>query len=403
MCGVVGYARNPFVWDHSAQDIKSSVLDIELKQPGRGNINVKDLSEDITVVLKNAPDMFPAPRLVKYSPFPNDTMVYRTFSARRNQTYGVLLSLVAPTRPLKDFIRDDFTAKTVPPNDDVHTAFTVLQPDTTVDNDTEEYTIGVQVDDCPGCSCSVDIVRLNCVFWDPGLDAGRGSWKGEGCRVSPTSTLAHTVCLCNHLTGFGTSAGPEPNRINFRAVFAKFRDLVNNYAVWTTMVVLMGMYFVLLYPARRMDNTDEQKWTVKNVHGNRQAHRSRFLVRVHTGHDWGSGTRSKVFFQLTGNEGSTGPRSFQQDGMTFQSGCVDTFLLTTPDPVGVLTSLTVWHDNTGQGRHASWFLERVEVTDLQTNKRPTGKLNVWDRSQGKEEDSRFNDNRYKHSMYKRFT
>ncbi|XP_019643742.1 PREDICTED: polycystic kidney disease protein 1-like 2 [Branchiostoma belcheri] len=339
--------------------------------------------------------MFPAPRLVKYSPFPNDTMVYRTFSARRNQTYGVLLSLVAPYPAAvmygklgdfpnetdhefkKDFIRDDFTAKTVPPNDDVHTAFTVLQPDTTVDNDTEEYTIGVQVDDCPGCSCSVDIVRLNCVFWDPGLDAGRGSWKGEGCRVSPTSTLAHTVCLCNHLTGFGTSAGPEPNRINFRAVFAKFRDLVNNYAVWTTMVVLMGMYFVLLYPARRMDNTDEQKWTVKNVHGNRQAHRSRFLVRVHTGHDWGSGTRSKVFFQLTGNEGSTGPRSFQQDGMTFQSGSVDTFLLTAPDPVGVLTSLAVWHDNTGQGRHASWFLERVEVTDLQTNKRTQFVCNDW--------------------------
>ncbi|XP_078679511.1 polycystin-1-like protein 2 [Branchiostoma floridae x Branchiostoma belcheri] len=392
---VVGYARNPFVWDHSAQDIKSSVLDIELKQPGRGNINVKDLPEDITVVLKNAPDMFPAPRLVKYSPFANDTMVYRTFSARRNQTYGVLLSLVAPYPVAvmygklgdfpnetdhefkEDFIRDDFIVKTVPPNDDVHTAFTVLQPDTTMDNGTEEYTIGVQVDDCPGCSCSVDIVRLTCVFWDPGLDAGRGSWKGEGCRVSPTSTLAHTVCLCNHLTGFGTSAGPEPNRINFRAVFAKFRDLVNNYAVWTTMVVLMGMYFVLLYPARRMDQTDEQKWTVKNVHGNRQAHRSRFLVRVHTGHDWGSGTRSKVFFQLTGNEGSTGPRSFQQDGMNFQSGCVDTFLLTTPDPVGVLTSLTVWHDNTGQGRHASWFLERVEVTDLQTNKRTQFECNDW--------------------------
>ncbi|KAI8514476.1 hypothetical protein Bbelb_070670 [Branchiostoma belcheri] len=35
--------------------------------------------------------------------------------------------------------------------------------------------------------------------------------------------------------------------------------------------------------------------------------------------------------------------------------------------------------------------------------RPTGKLNVWDRSQGKEEDSRFNDNRNKHSMYKKFT
>ncbi|XP_078682402.1 polycystin-1-like protein 2 [Branchiostoma floridae x Branchiostoma belcheri] len=285
---VVGYDRNPYVWDESAKDIKSSVVDIELKQPGRGTLKVKDLSEDISVVLKNAPDMFPAPRLVKYSPFPNDTMVFRTFSARRNQTYGVLVSLVAPYPcavmygKLGDFPNetdydfkkevtwDDFIAKTVPPHGDVHMTYTVLQPDTAGGNGTEEYTIGLQVDGCPpeGCPYSVDITRLECVFWDPGIDAELGSWKRDGCRVSPASTLAHTVCLCNHLTGFGTSGGTEPNRINFKTVFSKFLDLVNNYAVWTTMVVVMGMYFVMIYPARRKDKADEQKHVSKIGHMN---------------------------------------------------------------------------------------------------------------------------------------
>ncbi|KAI8488057.1 carbohydrate binding [Branchiostoma belcheri] len=265
---VVGYDRNPYVWDESARDIKSSVVDIELRRPGGGTLKVKDLSEDITVVLKNAPDMFPAPRLVKYSPFPNDTMVFRTFSARRNQTYGVLVSLVAPYPGAvmygklgdfpnetdydfkKEFSWDDFIAKTVPPHGDVHVTYTVLQPDTAVDNGTEEYTIGLRVDGCPpeGCPYSVDITRLDCVFWDPGIDAELGSWKRDGCRVSPASTLAHTVCLCDHLTG-----------INFKTVFSKFKDLVNNYAVWTTMVVVMGMFFVMIYPARRKDKADEQK------------------------------------------------------------------------------------------------------------------------------------------------
>ncbi|KAI8513258.1 hypothetical protein Bbelb_098970 [Branchiostoma belcheri] len=216
---VVGYERNPYVWDDSAQDIKSSVVDIELKRPGGDTLEVKDLPEETTVVLKNAPDMFPAPRLVKYSPFPNDTMVFRSFSARRNQTYGVTVSLVSlypaavmygklgdfPNETDYDFKRDlnmdDFITETVPPHDDVQTAFTVLQPDTAVQNGTEEYTLGLQMDGCQpsGCLYYVHIVRLNCLFWDSGLDKEQGSWKGDGCRVSPASTLTHTVCLCNHL------------------------------------------------------------------------------------------------------------------------------------------------------------------------------------------------------------
>ncbi|XP_078674372.1 sperm receptor for egg jelly-like [Branchiostoma floridae x Branchiostoma belcheri] len=216
---VVGYERNPYVWDDSAQDIKSSVVDIELKRPGGDTLEVKDLPEETTVVLKNAPDMFPAPRLVKYSPFPNDTMVFRSFSVRRNQTYGVTVSLVSlypaavmygklgdfPNETDYDFQRDlnmdDFITETVPPHDDVQTAFTVLQPDTAVQNGTEEYTLGLQMDGCPpsGCLYYVHIVRLNCLFWDAGVDKEQGSWRGDGCRVSPASTLTHTVCLCNHL------------------------------------------------------------------------------------------------------------------------------------------------------------------------------------------------------------
>ncbi|XP_066299999.1 polycystin-1-like protein 2 [Branchiostoma lanceolatum] len=390
---VVGFEQNPYVWDDTARDIKSSVVDIELKRPDKGTLNVKDLPEDITVVLKNGPDMFSNPRLVKYSPFPNDTMVYRTFNARRNQTYGVAVSLVAPYPAAvvygklgdfpnetdydfkRDLNMDDFMMKTVPPHDNVHTAYIILQPDTAVDNGTEEYTIGLQIDECPpsGCLYSVHIVRLNCLFWDE----ESGSWKGDGCRVSLESTLTDTVCLCNHLTGFGASTRTEPNKINFKTVFTKFYELVNNYAVWTTMAVVTGLFVVLLYPARRKDRKDEQKWSIRNVPGNRKCHLHRFLVRVDTGHDWGSGTRSKVSFLLTGNKGSTGPRGFEKDDMTFQSGGVDTFLLTTPQPLGGLTSLTVWHDNSGEGLHASWFLERVEVTDLQTNKRIQFVCNSW--------------------------
>ena len=36
-------------------------------------------------------------------------------------------------------------------------------------------------------------------------------------------------------------------------------------------------------------------------------------------------------------------------------------------PLGPLTFLRVWHDNTGKSKKASWFLDKVVITDVQTS------------------------------------
>ncbi len=49
---------------------------------------------------------------------------------------------------------------------------------------------------------------------------------------------------------------------------------------------------------------------------------------------------------------------FRRDG-------VDTFLVTSKRPLGELRYLRIWHDNSGSGKNASWFLKVVAVYDFQ--------------------------------------
>ena len=46
-------------------------------------------------------------------------------------------------------------------------------------------------------------------------------------------------------------------------------------------------------------------------------------------------------------------------------------------PLGNLTYLRVWHDNTGRGNYASWHCMAVLVRDVQTNERFEFIANRW--------------------------
>ncbi|KAH3789115.1 hypothetical protein DPMN_167285 [Dreissena polymorpha] len=45
-----------------------------------------------------------------------------------------------------------------------------------------------------------------------------------------------------------------------------------------------------------------------------------------------------------------------------------TFLMATHKPLGPLQHMCIWHDNTGEGDSASWYLNQVSVFDTQTKK-----------------------------------
>ncbi|VUZ43321.1 unnamed protein product, partial [Hymenolepis diminuta] len=63
-----------------------------------------------------------------------------------------------------------------------------------------------------------------------------------------------------------------------------------------------------------------------------------------------AGTTSTVCMQLNGEKGGTPPCTLRDPHRKVLSrGNVDRFLLATPQPLGDLRFLRLWHDNRGKG------------------------------------------------------
>ncbi|XP_019620860.1 PREDICTED: polycystic kidney disease protein 1-like 2 [Branchiostoma belcheri] len=224
---ITGFTDNPYVWDRSAEDIQSSVVDVTLEDDLGNEIPVKDLSEEITIVLQNNPEIFRVGHLVNYKYYDNATMVLRQFTARENQTFGVTLTVRTtsyissariygkmggdPNDTDHDFSKlltsDDFDISGTVGNQ-TFTAFFLIFVGK-VNNGSGQYTLGLQIDECEehGCSYTTDMVSMGCLFWDTDDD----TWKGDGCKVSSKTTREQTVCLCDHLTPFGVEITRVPN------------------------------------------------------------------------------------------------------------------------------------------------------------------------------------------------
>ncbi|KAH9519473.1 Polycystic kidney disease protein 1-like 2 [Bulinus truncatus] len=94
-----------------------------------------------------------------------------------------------------------------------------------------------------------------------------------------------------------------------------------------------------------------------------------YLITVHTGLRKSAGTKSNVFFCLFGQDDETGVRKLS-DGIKegFPTGSVCHFVMACPKCLGDLQCLKIWHDNSGKGNEAPWFLDRIEIVDIQTRK-----------------------------------
>lgn len=53
----------------------------------------------------------------------------------------------------------------------------------------------------------------------------------------------------------------------------------------------------------------------------------------------------------------------------FVAGSVRNFVMSVEAPLGPLLYLRVWHDNSGPKEKASWFLNMINVLDLQTGEK----------------------------------
>ncbi|XP_019641534.1 PREDICTED: uncharacterized protein LOC109483019 [Branchiostoma belcheri] len=202
-------------------------------------------------------------------------------------------------------------------------------------------------------------------------------WKGDGCQTGRLTTPSRTHCLCNHLTPFasGSSFFVAPNSIDIVASILAFSDIASNPAVVITMAVIVVLYILVVIWARRKDKKDLEKVGVTVLPGV-TGYRYRYIVTLYTGFKRFAGTTAKVAIIVTGEDGQSEPHLLTDpERRVFETAGVDSFLITTAQSMGPLSSVHVWHDNSGD--KPSWFLDQITVYDLQEEQKYVFVCNRW--------------------------
>ncbi|XP_052243454.1 polycystic kidney disease protein 1-like 2 [Dreissena polymorpha] len=222
---------------------------------------------------------------------------------------------------------------------------------------------------------NLTLITGGCLTWNEAAT----KWETDKCEMTWRPRENKIDCLCTNITDlvFANSFFVAPNSIDFATVFLKFSPL-NQAAVTGTFACLLLLYIISVVVLARMDRRDRLKWGITALRDNRLTDSSYYLIRVLTGMREGAGTRSRIAFVLTGQNGDTGSRELF-DGVReeFSTGSVMTFLMATRKHLGTLEHMCIWHDNSGEGDNASWYLNQVSVYDAHTKQAYTFVAEKW--------------------------
>ncbi|CAF4162103.1 unnamed protein product, partial [Adineta steineri] len=197
------------------------------------------------------------------------------------------------------------------------------------------------------------------------LDANN-NWKLDGLIVGSLTNLYETECLSTHLTSFAGGFIVLPEPINWSYVFAN-ADFLKNKTIYLTVICMSIAYIILMIFGRFKDRKDIEKLGVTPLPDNDKSDQYYYQIIVFTGQRANSGTQSKVHFILSSDNDETRVRTFSDPHRKiFQRSGIDSFIMSVPKSLGLLNYIRIWHDNSGQGSSASWFLKYIIVRDLQT-------------------------------------
>nr|XP_042900065.1 uncharacterized protein LOC122269722 [Parasteatoda tepidariorum] len=219
---------------------------------------------------------------------------------------------------------------------------------------------------------SINIGSIGCYHFSDAEE----KWITGGCDVSKVESGV-TCCACNHLTSFGSGFFVTPNQIDFNYVFAH-AGFNQNIAIYVTIIVMFSAFIVLIIFARFKDRKDLEKIGATPLEDNEAEDKYIYEILVYTGHQRNAGTKSNVFFILSGDDEETQVRCFSdQKRPILQRGAIDVFIMSVPRSLGQLNYLRLWHDNSGSGKWSSWYCQLIIFRDVQTGFKYEFLINRW--------------------------
>nr|XP_010966952.1 polycystic kidney disease protein 1-like 2 [Camelus bactrianus] len=377
---MISFPKSPFPTG-SHFDVSGTVGGLSLTSPSGRLIPVKNLSENIEILLPRVPEGHSEPTILNLTS-PEALWVNLTSG-------GAALGIQLHWRP--DIPLTLSLGYGYHPNETSYDAQVHLPPMAAPDGlstwilSPEDLHFGEGVyyltvipesdlEPAPGRDLTVGITTFlsHCVFWDEIQE----TWDNSGCQVGPWTTHSQTHCFCNHLTFFGSTFLVMPNAIDVRQTAELFVTFEDNPVVVTTVSCLCVAYVLVVIWARRKDAQDQAKVKVTVLEDNDPFAQYHYLVTVYTGHRRGAATSSKVTVTLYGLDGESEPHHLSDpDIPVFERGGVDVFLLSTLFPLGDLRNLRLWHDNSGD--RPSWYVSRVLVHDLAMDRKWYFLCNSW--------------------------
>ncbi|XP_032242532.2 polycystin-1 isoform X2 [Nematostella vectensis] len=231
-------------------------------------------------------------------------------------------------------------------------------------NITGDVFVGIMLNGSGAMNYTFGAYSSCCYFWD---EAG-GMWSSQGCEVGRNTSRQVTHCKCSHLTWFGAKLFIPPNAIDLSSAIKNFANFDESPALLATFCAILGMYLVALIWARRRDLKDTSKVGLVAVPDSDISDLYRYEVTVYTGRGKAAATTSNVTLIMCGELGESQAVTLTDDNSeVFQAGGIDSFFVTTPNPLGALCYIRIWHDNTGS--NPSWYLNQVAVRNIDSNER----------------------------------
>lgn len=190
-------------------------------------------------------------------------------------------------------------------------------------------------------------------------------WVSRYCSVGSTTETSTIHCSCTHLSFFSAVFAVPPNEIDPFNDISLFLTLKDNWFVVGFMACILLIFFVLGVWAKFEDVKDKTRRTVLILEDNFPGDKNYYLLAVFTGCRVNAGTNANVGVRIDGSDSSSHShilKSSRRKVLTRNSE--DWFMIQTPQPLGVIKQIHVWHDNTGSS--PDWYCYKMVVYDLQT-------------------------------------
>ncbi|XP_061420084.1 polycystin-1-like protein 2 isoform X2 [Lethenteron reissneri] len=208
-----------------------------------------------------------------------------------------------------------------------------------------EYYIGLRHNGSSG-SVKLNVWTAACKIWD----SDHNQWSYALARVHPSTTVHSTVCEFkpDSRVNFGKEkvfVGAEfltPNAIDFSTVFSKF-DLVSNGAVFSTVIMIVLLYLLVLLWARKADEKDNEKNTILCLFDETDKCSCKLLLRIATSNKASGRTTSPVSFILHYAKFDSGVCELSHPLLKeFKRKQVYNFIFAMPHCSGKPTCMRIW-------------------------------------------------------------